>query len=246
MYNRKKKILKDMFKEAILKVEECTNLQDTVYNYNFSYVKESIETIEMCFETYEPENVLVAFNGGKDCMVLLHLTLAVLKRNYSDRNLRPLCLYVQSADPFEELEEFVEHCRQFYNLNLLKFSTKVKDALEFVLKSKPNIKACLMGTRRDDPFAFHLKAFQMTDPNWPQIMRVSPLLDWHYSFIWDYLLDLQVPYCKLYDQGYTSIGSRLNTKLNPYLYYHDPKQNIKKYLPAYKLLDVTKERSGRC
>lgn len=85
----------------------------------------------------------------------------------------------------------------------------------------------------------------MTDPNWPQILRVSPLLDWHYSDIWDYLLFYNVPYCKLYDMGFTSLGNTINTKRNPSLIYSDPCTGSETYLPAYKLLKEVKERNGR-
>lgn len=85
----------------------------------------------------------------------------------------------------------------------------------------------------------------MTDPNWPQIMRVSPLLDWHFSDIWDYLLFYKVPYCKLYDLGYTSLGSSSNTVRNPSLAYFDTNQGKNVYLPAYKLINESEERSGR-
>lgn len=83
----------------------------------------------------------------------------------------------------------------------------------------------------------------MTDNGWPQIMRVFPLLDWVYSDIWDYLLTFHVPYCSLYDNGYTSLGNTNDTFPNPYLRRHDTNEN--KYLPAHKLLDGSKERSGR-
>lgn len=83
----------------------------------------------------------------------------------------------------------------------------------------------------------------MTDSSWPQVMRISPLLDWHYSEIWDYLLYYQVPYCRLYDDGYTSLGSVDNTVKNPYLLYS--MDDSETYLPAYKLLDGNTERSGR-
>lgn len=85
----------------------------------------------------------------------------------------------------------------------------------------------------------------MTDPDWPQVVRVSPLLDWHYSYIWDYLLYFRVPYCSLYNDGYTSLGNMKNTLRNPSLLYYDVLQDKEVYLPAYKLMNAKEERNGR-
>ena len=38
------------------------------------------------------------------------------------------------------------------------------------------------------------------------IAKLSPLADWTHEEVWDYLRANEVPYHKLYDQGYTSIG----------------------------------------
>lgn len=76
-------------------------------------------------------------------------------------------------------------------------------------------------------------------------MRVSPLLDWHFTDIWDYLLFYKIPYCELYDLGYTSLGNASNTVKNSSLLFYDVKLEKNVYLPAYKMLNEAEERTGR-
>lgn len=73
-------------------------------------------------------------------------------------------------------------------------------------------------------------------------MRVNPILDWLYNDVWDFLRLLRVPYCSLYDKGYTSIGNTKNTQPNPALKILG---SGKMYLPAYRLKDGALERQGR-
>ena len=65
--------------------------------------------------------------------------------------------------------------------------------------------------------------------------------------MWEYLRLLDVPYCALYDQGYTSLGSTTDTVPNPLLKNEDHTSNGIKgfYHPAYTLTDDTMERAGR-
>ncbi|NIP61729.1 MAG: phosphoadenylyl-sulfate reductase [Nitrosopumilaceae archaeon] len=39
-----------------------------------------------------------------------------------------------------------------------------------------------------------------------RILKINPLLDWSWNQVWDYIKDNNVPYHKLLDKGYTSIG----------------------------------------
>ena len=38
------------------------------------------------------------------------------------------------------------------------------------------------------------------------MVKLNPLADWDYEGVWQYIRDNDVPYNRLYDQGYTSIG----------------------------------------
>ncbi|RGB23641.1 hypothetical protein C1646_774205 [Rhizophagus diaphanus] len=202
----------------------------------------ALKVIEESLERYGLDGVSLSFNGGKDCVVLLHLFAAVYYKFYQNSDEIPniQALYVTHSNPFSEVDEFVKECEKRYCLNIVKIEGSMKPALIKYLKQKPNIKAILVGTRRNDPHGGKLKEFTPTDDGWPSIMRVHPILDMHYTQIWEFLRSLNVPYCVLYDLGYTSLGSKNNTYRNP-----DLKRSDGYYDPAWKLTDESRERCGR-
>ncbi|XP_033350134.1 FAD synthase-like isoform X3 [Bombus vosnesenskii] len=212
-----------------------TVLEDTE---NEVHIKYAVDILEQCYKTYKPEEVFVSFNGGKDCTVVLHLAACVAKlRNISSL----LCLYV-TAEPFPEVDSFVERASQYYGLELIKKKCPLRDALCSLLNEKTNLKASLMGMRRGDPGTQNLEVFKPTDTTWPNLIRVNPILKWSYDQVWKFLLKYNVPYCPLYDEGYTSLGTKSTTIPNPRL--KDP-DNPSSYLPAYTLTDESAERQGR-
>jgi len=207
-------------------------------------VKQAVATLEKAIETYGLDDICIGFNGGKDCTVLLHLFHAVAKKKFPNHKKNLQALYIRSRSPFPEVEKFVEISRDNYDLEMIHYDGSIKESMATLLQKRPNIKAVIMGTRSTDPHASHLTSFSPTDEGWPQVMRVNPVLDWSYTHIWTFLRRLNVPYCMLYDQGYSSLGSLDNTHPNPRLQYVDDRGHLA-YRPAYTLLDGGSERDGR-
>ncbi len=81
----------------------------------------------------------------------------------------------------------------------------------------------------------------MTTGKYPRMCRVCPVIDWKYSDVWQFFSEFKCKYCSLYDQGYTSLGGLEDTVPNPALLIAEKGT----YLPAYMLIDETKERDGR-
>ena len=82
--------------------------------------------------------------------------------------------------------------------------------------------------------------YKRQDNDWPDVIIVSPLLNWSYKDVWNYILSHDVEYCELYKRGYTSIGIKGNTFPNYKLY-----NNNNKYNHACELQDGDYERMGR-
>ncbi|XP_025159471.1 FAD synthase isoform X3 [Harpegnathos saltator] len=229
-----------------LPVQKLMNLEHGLSHFqmnalledNEAYIKCALNIVQECYDRYKSDEIFISFNGGKDCTAVLHLAAIVAKsRDISSL----LCLYV-TADSFPEVEAFVDLASKYYGLAIIRKPRPVRSAVLTLLEEKRNLKASLMGMRKDDPGSANLQPFALTDPDWPQLMRANPILNWSYNQVWAFLLKHNVPYCSLYDQGYTSLGNRSSTMKNPLL--KDP-NDPSSYLPAYTLTDKSAERRGR-
>ncbi|KAA8570751.1 hypothetical protein EYC84_000146 [Monilinia fructicola] len=229
----------------------------------------ALGVIAECLERYSLDEISFSYNGGKDCLVLLILLLAALSNHQSPPSTGtapatstststspatappPLppklpSVYILSPHPFPEVDDFVATSSAHYHLSLSRYASPMKQAFAQYLDEHKHIRAILVGTRRTDPHGADLTHFDMTDGGWPRFMRVHPVIDWHYREIWAFIRHLQVPYCPLYDQGYTSLGGTTDTHPNPVLVAAaDDATQPRRFRPAYELVEDMEERLGR-
>ncbi|TFK53176.1 adenine nucleotide alpha hydrolases-like protein [Heliocybe sulcata] len=210
-------------------------------------VKEAVRVIEDVLDEYGEDRVSISFNGGKDCTVLLHLYVGVLARRSSSRRKNIPAVYIPLPSPFPALETFIADTARAYSLDLFhseppdeqqpvesvpksvvntpatedlpkqKGGEGMRMALKLYKEKFPNVEAILVGTRKGDPHGAILQYRNPCDPGWPRFERVHPIINWSYNDVWVFLRTLKIPYCSLYDEGYTSIGSTYNTFPNPAL-----------------------------
>ncbi|KAH8260434.1 hypothetical protein KR026_012269 [Drosophila bipectinata] len=196
--------------------------------------------IKRALDLYSPSEWIVSFNGGKDCTVLLDIVSKIKPPAVTLR-----AVYVRSLDPFEEMENFIEASSQRYGIQLRRYNGILKLAIEQLVAEEPQLKAVFLGCRHSDPGCSNLPEMIPCDNGWPPLMRIFPLLEWSYHDIWSYLRANSLPYCSLYDQGYTSLGDRHSTHLNPSLLVYDKKLDKLTYRAAYELEDSHLERANR-
>ncbi|EPZ34157.1 adenine nucleotide alpha hydrolases-like protein [Rozella allomycis CSF55] len=197
-------------------------------------IRHTLSILETAFERYN--ELAISFNGGKDCTVLLHLLYSFLQTLNIDSVMIP-ALYVSCDESFPQVELFVKWCAFRYPIKVYRIAAKMKQALSSFKQQLLDCKAIFIGTRRTDPYSKDLQEFQLTDKDWPRFMRVNPILDWSYHDVWEYLRKYNVPYCSLYNLGYTSLGGLKDTFPNPALNSEER--------GAWNLVDPTLERNGR-
>lgn len=211
------------------------------------HVQESLEVIEKSLRGYSLERTCISFNGGKDCTAVLHLIHSVaikLTSNNNDEKL--LAFYAQLPNHFDEESKFVNEVVDIYNLKLLRYSSNsLKNSLFQLQSDASHIEAIFSGTRNDDlKPGSKIDVFAPTDKDWPKFMRINPILHWSYTQVWDFIRELNVPYCDLYNQGYSSLGTKSDTQKNSSLLRF--KENGEPYyLPAWSLTKSHEERSSR-
>jgi len=109
----------------------------------------------------------------------------------------------------------------------------------------PHPLAFILGTRKNDPNAGSQGVYAPSSHYMPPFMRVNPILDWEYNDVWKFLREFDLPYCSLYDEGFTSLGTVKDTLPCPALKKEDGGDGNEGYWPAYMLEDWSLERAGR-
>ncbi|PRP85382.1 hypothetical protein PROFUN_07090 [Planoprotostelium fungivorum] len=224
-------------------------------------VQNSISIIQKALDVYPLDTLAISFNGGKDCTALLHLIHQVLLSRDGSKEAKPCshirCVCFRTPNGFPDVDAFMLEAAQIYGIDTQIVDLPIKEGeirlhpmkteeceglRQWISTTTPPPRAIFMGSRRTDPYCDNLHNFDETDvkDGWPLIMRVNPIIDWTYSDIWRFIQENHVPYCDLYDKGYTSLGAMTNTIPNPHLEKEDGS-----FLPAHQLKEGTYERAGR-
>lgn len=192
-------------------------------------IKKTKEIISQALKKYK--NVGLGFSGGGDSEVLLHIALKL--------NPDIPVLLVDTRYEFPETIPFVEKIRNEWNiasLTTVRATTNIVDELtkrygkgtsQFTLEFNDHhkIRPLVNGIKN-----LHLDAFisgirgveheerakeTIFSPREnPRHMRVHPMLFWTRFDVREYLEKNKLPHNPLYDKGYTSLGSTLDTTPN--------------------------------
>ncbi len=179
---------------------------------------------------------------GKVIFLLFSLDarLLLISNSFPAGGLPGICTFFFHNDAdFEEITSFTHHTNEQYKLSMTVLHGDFKAGLETFLV-ETSVRAILLGTRRGDPNAPGQETFCPSSKGWPAFMRVNPILEWSYHDVWLFLRCASLPYCSLYDRGYTSVGSVSNTHPNAALAREDGT-----FAPAHLLPDARLERAGR-
>lgn len=221
------------------------------------YLQSALSSLNDALRLYQPDSLIISFNGGKDASLILYLTIAAMAQYYDQHpslpRYRPRAVYFDHPDEFPAVRTYSRATSSIEtaDLDLWAFSagTSFPAGLSALVQAHaPRPLAFVLGTRVGDPNAAGQTAFIPSSSSYmPPFMRVNPILDWEYGRVWYCLRKSSSSstehwweYCSLYDEGYTSLGTTKDTLPCPALRTEDGS-----YLPAYMLQDWDQERAGR-
>ncbi|KAH9599806.1 Phosphoadenosine phosphosulfate reductase [Trypanosoma melophagium] len=231
--------LRDLMSHSTEVIVEESNGFEKMERPSELLVRSSLDMIRDEAAHFKPEQIGIAFNGGKDSVVMMDLLQCV----FGAEVMKKCCIFVLGVGGMKEFSEVVSFREQYaktfgFTITNTDASLSMKEGLAY-LKETKDIQLVFMGTRKSDS-AHQKESIERTTKGWPDMLRVCPLFHWSYEDIWGYILAYGIPFCSLYAQGYTSLGGLNYTSPNPLLRRSDGT-----FSPAWELSDTSAERNGR-
>ena len=175
---------------------------ESLGQFYYQKILPAAQIIKTCQQVYS--NIVLAYNGGKDCTVLLELI------EYFNIDI-PVVIFAE-PETFPTLTHFTKSRLLRSPVRKIFLSPDIK--LETSHLVKQGVKAIVLGERFTDPGAPR-SYIADSSPGWAEYKIINPIFDWTYSDVWFFLDGIRADCCELYSQGYTSIGSQARTRVNP-------------------------------
>jgi len=184
-------------------------------------VKQASEILETANELFDGK-LAIAFSGGKDSLVAIHLAMKV--------NPKLPVVFSSTTVEFPETLSFVRDLARNWNFDLRVVSPKksffrmvtdkgvwashedrwccrpCKEDPTVDLLVKEDLQAEITGTTRTESLYRRSLAPIKMPKKEPYLIRVNPIYDWNQQEVWSYIHLYNLPVNPLYGKGYRRIG----------------------------------------
>lgn len=175
------------------------------------------------------EKVALASSFGAEDVVLVDMMVKI----WREKNLEPVIFTLDTGRLPQETYEVMDEIREKYNLkikcyfpqkedvekmieehgfNLFYKSIELRKLCCNIRKVRPlaralsSLSAWICGLRKEQsPTRSNIKKVEI-DTAHNNILKINPLVDWKEDEVWKYIKENNIPYNKLHDKNYPSIG----------------------------------------
>lgn len=170
-----------------------------------------IEVAVGLLKACEPEEgYYLAFSGGKDSVVIYDLALksgVKFDAHYCVSPIDPLEIFRFIKENYPDIQ-WDYHARGFWKKLTTKGLPSVKQrwCCKYIKEAGGDGRTKILGNRAlESP---HRKGDKCFEPHRkkPNTFLVKPILQWSREEVWEYIINNQLPYCSLYDEGFNRIG----------------------------------------